>query len=120
MALSVLGSTAAMFTAWRISPSVQEANQQVHGLDGHQRLRLFRAGAQVRRAEHAGHAEQRAVRARLGFKHVQRHAGQFAALQSLHQRLLVIDAAARRVDQPRARLEQLDLPGCRSGAWSPG
>ena len=82
-------------------PSRQEVHQQFDRFDRHLRLSFLGAGSQVWRAEHVGHVKERAVGARLFAEHVQRHAGQLAALQPLQQCLFVVDAAARAVDQPR-------------------
>ena len=92
-------------------PGGEEVDQQFGRLDGHVGLGLFGAGAQVRRAEHAGHAEQRALRAGLFGIHVQGHAGDLPALEPLDQRRFVVDAAAGAVDQPRALFQHCDFLG---------
>ena len=50
-------------------------DEQLDRFDGDLRLGLFGARAEVRRADDARQAEQRAVGARLGGEHVERHAG---------------------------------------------
>ena len=69
-------------------------DQQLDRFDGDLRLGFLGARAEVRRAEDAGHAEQRAVGAGLGREHVERDAAELAALQPFDQRRFVVDAAA--------------------------
>ncbi len=97
------------------SPVGEIVDQQLDRFDGDLRLGLFGARAQVRRAEHVRHAEQRAVGAGLFDEHVEGDAAELAALQAFDQRRFVVDAAAGAVDQPHAGLHQLDGCACRSG-----
>ena len=109
MDLSVLGSTAAMFTAWRTSPVVRKRISSCTASTATcvcaSSVLAPRCGVQST----PGSCEQRAVGARFFFKHVQCHAGQLAALESFGQCRFVVDAAARRVDQPHAGLEHVDF-----------
>jgi hypothetical protein len=63
----------------------------------------------VRRDDHALEPEQRRLRGRLLGEHVERGAAEPSVLERLRERLLVHDAAARRVDQPRALLAEREL-----------
>ena len=109
MACRVLGSTAAMLTAWRTSPVAKIVDQQLHRFDGHLRLGLLGAGPEVRRADHVGHAEQRALRAGLFDENIEGHAADFAALETFDESRLVVDAAAGAVDQADAGLDDFEL-----------
>ena len=61
------------------------------------------------RAEDVGHAEQRAVGARLRGVDVQGHAAEMAAAKPFGQGRFVVDAAAGAVDQPGALFQQGDF-----------
>ena len=87
----------------------EEVGQQVNRFDGDLRLSLFSARSEMRRAEDARHAEQRAVRAGLFGEDVEGDAADLARLQPFNQRRFVVDAAAGRVDQPHARLHAFKL-----------
>ena len=87
----------------------EEVDQQFGSLDGHVCLCFFRARAEVGRAQHAGHAEERAIGTRFGRIDVEGDAGELAALEALDERFFVVDAAAGAVDQADSRLQQGDL-----------
>ena len=87
----------------------QETDQQVDGFHGDAGLRLFRAGAEMGRTQHARHVEQRTVHAGFFLVDVQRHAGQLPGLQTPDQRFLVVNAPSGAVDQARAGFEQVDF-----------
>ena len=76
-------------------------------LERHILLRLQRRSAEMRRADHVGQSEQRALRRRLLGEHVDGRAGDMAGFQRRHQCRLVDEFAARAVDQPHALFGQL-------------
>ena len=88
-------------------------DQQLDGFDGDLRLGLFGAGAEVRRAEDVGHAEERAVGAGLFDEDVEGDAADLAALESFDEGFFVVDAAAGGVDEAHAGLHQVDGFACR-------
>ena len=85
--------------------SGQEVDEQSDALDGHLRLRLLGAGAQVGRDQHAGHLKQRTVGAGFLLEHVEGHAPDHTPFESLHQCFLVVDAATGAVHQPDTLLQ---------------
>ena len=84
------------------------ADEEVRHLFGHlQRdidLRLGGRRPQMRRADEVGLAEQRAGGGRLGLEHVERSAGDMAAVEQPGQRLLVDQPAAGAIDDTDAGL----------------
>ena len=87
----------------------QIRDEQLDRFDRDLRLCLFRARAQVRRANDARQAEQRAIGARLRRVNIKCHAADLPSLQSLGERRFVVNAAAGRIDQPHAALHLFDL-----------
>jgi hypothetical protein len=94
-----------MFTAFLICP----VDKQLNCFDGNLRLGFFGARPEMRRAENARHAKQRAIGAWFFGVDIERDAADLARLQAFHQRGFVVDAAAGRVDQPHSRLQALEL-----------
>ena len=87
-ASSVFGSSGDMLTDCLMAPVVKKSISSSAASTATLVCGLFGAGPQVRRAKHVGHAEQRAVRARLGRIDVQGHAAEMAAAEPFDQGLL--------------------------------
>ena len=93
--------------------AAQRIDHLLHDLHGHIALRLDRVRADVRRGNHVLQRQQlrqeRIGLGRLAAVHVDAGARDFAGHQRLVQRLLVVDAAARAVDQDHAIFHLRDL-----------
>src|SRR5690606_12497869 len=87
----------------------EEIGEEFDRFGGDGGLGLFGAGPQVRGADDTRHAKQGAIGAGFFFVNVECDPGQFASLESFDERLFVEDAPSGAVDEPRARLDLLEL-----------
>ena len=82
----------------------QEIAHLLGDLDRDIDLRFAGRGAEMRGRDEVGRAEQGRGGGRLGLEHVERGAGDLAAVERLLQRRLVDQPAARAIDDPHAGL----------------
>ena len=111
--------TAGMFTAVETTPPVERGDDLLGGLHAGAVLRLGRRGAEVRRDDDVGVAEQRVVGDRLAREDVERGAGDLAGVERRLERLVDDQLAAGAVDDPHAVLALARTPRRRASRASP-